>query len=435
MFCNIYSVRNHLSIYSLFISSFSSVSQYSTSYSHTSWFQYRFDFFLCDCFDNDFMFDIIVFKTFQRIYQIHHNHFFCCKWYLQIEQTRDNHAKQIRQIEQIRLIEQQQQQNQSLNAQLVENVMQFWKNSWKNSWKKLIQQQVEKARLEKKRQTIEKIKTKTFFCKRCFAKYFNNIKFHEHIRDHHTKKSKFVVSSSFISFISFFISFVTSFESTIFSESIIFLFDNSKFASQSKILFISFFSSFRSIIVSSKFLFITIKISFLSNFASEFVFKRLKNASFIFQKFVTMRSTFFFKSIFETSSKFYFIIKNLDRMFVEKNMKTKLFAIQNNFFSSNIFVFRQTRIILYFLFVVKSTKFEIFTSMYDSIKQSIRVSFLRFFSFYFSTRFLFSTIFYFFFVCWRCQESFVICLSRNWIDFIVAKVEIFMKRRERRFFF
>ena len=358
--------------------------------------------FLCDCFVNDLMFDMIVFKISQRIYQIHRNHSLCCKWYLQAERVRDTHTKHDRQVEQARLIEQ---QSQNFSAQIIENVM----NSWQSIWKKLIQQQIDENRIEKKRQETEKIKAEIFACRRCSVKFSNNIKLHQHICDHHTKKSKFVVSNSF----------------TTFSQSIIFLFDSSKSATQSKIL--SFISSFTfSIsIFSSPFTskrVISSKISSLSGSAPEFVSKHSENtficsftSSFISQKSATMRPTFLFKSIFKTSSKFYLTIDDLFSMFVEKDMRAKLFAIQNSFFSSDIFVLRQTRIISYFLLVIKSTKFENFTSVYDSIKQSIRISSSRSFSsrFSFSIRFLFSTSFYFFSVCWRCQKSFVICLFRN----------------------
>ena len=86
------------------------------------------------------------------------------------------------------------------------------------------QQQIEKIRIVMKQ---KEIRLTIFACKRCFVKFSNNTKFHQHICDHYTKKSKFVVSNSF-----FFILFFTTF------DSIIFLFDNSKFVSQSKILFI-----------------------------------------------------------------------------------------------------------------------------------------------------------------------------------------------------
>ena len=104
----------------------------------------------------------------------------------------------------------------------------------------------------------------------------------------------------------------------------------------------------------------------------------------------------------------YFFVHILlnNQLFIYSQLHQTLFFL-TSFFFSNIFVFRQTRIIVYFLFIFsvsKSTKFEIFISMYDSIKQSIRALFSRFFSFrsffyFFSIRFLFSTIFYFFFVC------------------------------------
>ena len=434
----------YLFIY-LLISSSTFISQYSISYSHvmislSSWF------FLCHCLSEAIAHDI----DFQCLYELHAIFTINCRycsWFLQAQQAQEIHvdqdsqiwsddiAKAIKksvesvqkqlqliqqkwQIEQTRMLEQEQKQNdEKLRAKQV----------------RLIQQQIDKKVEEI---VIAKIKIETFACKRCSAKYFSNIKFHEHIRDHHAKKSKFVVSSSF----TFFMSFFTS------SHLTIFLFESSKSASQSKILSISFFTFSISIfslnfssMISSKFSFTAIKISFFSSFASEFVSKHSKNTiicsfifSFISQKFAAMRSTFFYN----LSSKFYFTIDDLFSMFAEKDMRAKLFAIQNSFFFSNIFVFRQARIISYFLLVIKSTKFEIFTSVYDSIKQSTRISFSRFSSSrsFSSIRFLFSINFYFFFVCWRCQKSFVIYLFRNWTDFIVAKVEISMKRRERRLF-
>ena len=282
-----------------------------------------------------------------------------------------------------------------------------------------------------------------FACKRCFVKFSNNIKFHEHIRCHHAKKSKFVVSFNFYFFI--------------FSHSIIFLFDISNFVITSKsqqtiviLSNISFFTFFHSIILSfftSKriFSFISSKRSSFSNFASKFVSKRSKNAffySFIsFSSFAFMRSTFLFiKSIFVTFTKLYLIIIDLFNMFVEKFMKAKLFSNQNSSFFSNIFAFRQARIIFYFLFIFasKSTKFEIFTAMHVSMKQSIRAtssrSSFRFSSFSFSTRFSFSTTFYFFFVCWHCQTFLVIYLHNNECFRVVEKAEIFVKRRKRRLF-
>ena len=65
-----------------------------------------------------------------------------------------------------------------------------------------------KAKTEEKTR-ITKKKTKTFVCKRCFEKYFNNIKLYEHVRTKHAKREKFTsttialvfssVSSSFMS--------------------------------------------------------------------------------------------------------------------------------------------------------------------------------------------------------------------------------------------
>ena len=63
---------------------------------------------------------------------------------------------------------------------------------------------IAKAKIEKKTR-IAKKKTKIFVCKRCFEKYFNNIKFHEHVRTKHAKREKFIsitiaLSTSSVSF-------------------------------------------------------------------------------------------------------------------------------------------------------------------------------------------------------------------------------------------
>lgn len=63
-------------------------------------------------------------------------------------------------------------------------------DSTKQSRRTELQQQVENARLAKKRQKVEKARiikqrTKIFACKRCFAKYSNNTKLHQHIQNYH----------------------------------------------------------------------------------------------------------------------------------------------------------------------------------------------------------------------------------------------------------
>ena len=110
-----------------------------------------------------------------------------------------------------------------------------------------------------------------------------------------------------------------------------------------------------------------------------------------------MRLTFFYNLF----SKFYLTINDLFRIFVEKFKSINLRQHQNHQFFSRIFDiskrnFMQMRIIFYFLSIVESTKFEFFTLMYNSIKQSIRVLFSQISSrLFFSIRFLFSTSFFF----------------------------------------
>ena len=412
--------------------------------------------FLCHYFRDAFKF-----VSLQRLYEIHQDYDLDCEWIRKTRKISDqdydrSEIEQIlrsskqQQIEQTRLVKKRQEVEQArlINKRQEVEKIRFYKTylirqeQWeRDEQARMLKKQQQRQEVEKEVRITKKqeeARLTTFACRRCFVKYSSNIKLHEHIRDHHRKKSKSVVSSSSTSSISF--------ESTVSSKSIISLSDSSKSASQSKILSTS--SSSRSVSIFSS-LFtskrvISSNISSLSSSASEFVLKRSESASFTSsssssQKSVTMRSTLLFKSIFATSTKFYLTINDLYIMFAKKFMRAKLFSSQNSSFSSDVFVFRQARIIVYFLFIFsasKSTKFEVFTSVYDSIKQSIRTSFSRSSSSRFSSsiRSLFSTIFYFFSVCWRCQESFVIYLSNNWFWSIVARAEISVRRRERRLF-
>ena len=425
-------------------------------------------FFLCHCFDSCLVEDI----QSQRLYEIHAKSiqqcYRQCPWFLQTQQE----------VEQVRLTEQQSVQN--LSAQIVESVME----SWQSFWKKLVQQQIEQKRIEqarmlKKQQQIDKeveqariakkqkeARLTIFACRRCSVKFSSNTKFHQHICDHHTKKSKFVVSSSSTSPASpptspesitilsdspksasqskILFTFSTS------SQSVFFSVDSLKSASQPKVLSISFstfstsiFSSNFSSKISSKPSSTAIKISLLSSSASEFVSKHSENTTICpftppstSQKSARMQPT----SLYNLSSKFYLTVDDLFRMFVEKSKSIDLQQHQNYQFFSRIFDiskrdFMQMRIIFYFL-LVKTTKSEVFTSVHDSIKQSIRTSSSRSSSSRSSSsiRFLFSTSLYFSPVCWRCQEPFVICLFRNWAGPIAARVEILMRRRGRRLF-
>ena len=302
----------------------------------------------------------------------------------------------------------------------------------------MIQQQIEKKRQKIEEVRIakkqEEVRLTIFACKRCFVKYFNNIKFHEHIRDHHAKKSKSVVSNSItfssISFHSIIFLLDTSnqvFISTTSSQSIVALSSTSFFLSFQSIIVLSNFSSN---ILSS----VSSNRSLLSNFASEFVFKRSESASSIFsQKFVTMRSTSLFKSIFKTSSKFYLTIDDLFRMFVEKFKSIDLQQHQKHQFSSRVFDtskrdLMKMRIIFYFLSISKSTKFEIFTSMYDSIKQSIRVSFSR------SSYYSFRSFFRFDFCFRQVSISFLfVDVVKNFSSFVYLAIELISLRQELRY--
>ena len=412
-------------------------------------------FSFCHCFDNCLIENI----QSQRLYEIHAKFtqqcYRQCFWFLQaqqeVEQTRRNPEQH--QAEQARLVKKRQEVEQVRFYKAYLTRQEQWERDEQARMLKKQQQidkKVEEARIAKKQ---EKIRLTIFACRRCSVKFPSNIKFHQHICDHHTRKSKSAVSSPPIFSFTFSHSAVFLFDTSnrasiffTFSQSIFFSVDSSKSASQSKILFSTFSTSITSLLSTSKQI-ISSKILFFSNSASEFVSKHSKN-TFICsltspfsssQKFAVMRST----SLCNLSSKFYLTINDLFRMFVEKFKSIDLQQHQNHQFSQRIFDiskrdFMQMRIISYFL-LVKSTIFETFTSVHDSIKQSTRTSFqrsfsFRFFFYSFSIRLLFSTSFVFFLICWRCQEPFVICLFRNWADRIAAKVEIFMKRRERRLF-
>ena len=171
------------------------------------------------------------------------------------------------------------------------------------------------------------------------------------------------------------------------------------------------------------------------------MYKVLKNANIICS-FISFR-------IFMLS-RFYLIVKNLYHIFVEKSNFFDLQRHQMRFSFSKIvdknnckFDFIQTRITLYFntiiLFVFKSIKFEIFSTIHVSMKQSIRISFSRIFRFFsFSMRIVFSTFFRFFFVCKHCQKRFVIYRFIDWIVSNVLRIEnnkIFMKMRYWNFVF
>ena len=124
------------------------------------------------------------------------------------------------------------------------------KNKLKQKTKKTLKQK-EKIRIATKR--IEK-----YTCKRCkhSIKFDNNIKFHEHIRTRHVKKSKSKFVQQFVEFVvSFSISSVSSSRSIIFSS-----FSSSKFLSFS--IFTSEIVRERSKNVSSKFVIESLAISF-----------------------------------------------------------------------------------------------------------------------------------------------------------------------------
>ena len=358
-------------------------------------------------------------QNFRILYHEHTNSNFTsvsrCSWFTQTKRTQENYLMRKHELQ--------------------------MKSKIKQKAKKLLKQQKE-VRLIKKR--VEK-----YICRRCknkTIKFDNNIKLHEHIRIRHVKKSKSTSVQQFVEFVvSFFISFVSSSRSIIFS-----FFTSSKFISFS--MFASeivrerseSISSISSAVTSRKSIswaeiasrsIVAFKFSRLSIATSKSMCKFSENANTV------CSST---SSRISTSSRLYLIVNDLYRMFAEKSSSFDLQRHQMRFSFSKIidksnckFDFIQSRITSYFnamiLFVFKSIKFEAFSAMHASIKQSIRISFSRIFRFFSSSiRIFFSTFSRSFSVCKHCQRRFVIYWFIDWVMPNVSKVEnneIFMKQR------
>ena len=156
-----------------------------------SWF-----FSLYHCFAN--FFEMIEIFSHQHLYEIHQKFFFShqCQWFIQNEQARQ-HQKQARwkvNIEQV--------VTQTFRACFKISKQQQVENEIHVAKKQQIEQQ-RFAKHQTKKTRQEKKRLKVFVCKRCFVKFSNNIKFHEYIRNHYTKKFKAIaLSIFFISFIS-----------------------------------------------------------------------------------------------------------------------------------------------------------------------------------------------------------------------------------------
>ena len=209
---------------------------------------------------------------------------------------------------------------------------------------------VEIARVEKKR-------LKVFACKRCFVKFFSNIKLHQHVHDHHQKKSTTSLAMKFAKFISMFISSSSELVSFAISSKLVAI-QNSSTSSTSSIESTLFATSKTQIFwaaIASKF--VSSKLSRLSRFVSKFLF--------LFSSTSTIKT--------------YLTIDDLFVMFVEKFMSIDLIHCQKNLFSSKdwrfskFIIFHQTRITSYFLSSLNSFKFAVFSekSLYLSIQTSV----------------------------------------------------------------
>ena len=358
-------------------------------------------------------------KTLYSMHLIENAKILRCNWYVQIKKTQENYHLRKHELQ--------------------------MKNKIKQKTKKLLKQQ-KKVRLIKKR--IEK-----YTCRRCkhSIKFDNNIKFHEHIRIRHAKKSKSVSSqsivSSFTSSRSITFSFFVSSSQSIFSSSS----TSSKLIVESlTTFFFEISSDFSSIATSKKSIFWTEIVSrFVASKFSRFsiatfksMCKSLKNANIVCSSI----SSRIFSS---TSSRFYFIVNDLIRMFVEKSSSFDLQSSQNKSLFSRNFDncsfkskcdFIQSRITLYFhamiTSVFKTIKFEIFESTHVRENLSRKFSIFSSISFIWSRLFRstsrFSMIFRLSSVCRHCQERFVIYWFTDWVMSVVTRIEnneIFMKIR------
>ena len=206
--------------------------------------------------------------------------------------------------------------------------------------KRLLHHQIEKTRLVKKRtkqQQIEQIRIAkkqkeirltTFACKRCNAKFSNNIKFHNHMQNHYQKKfaTKFAMFSSF--------NFITSSELVKITIN--------EFA---KITSIAIFASMSTFFFTSKtmiMMFTSFAIFFLSN-----------ESALMFTTFVHQSKSIFDNSrlmtSFATSKKSIFWIKIVSRSIIASKLsrfsiatfkckKLKIQNLRNEFRLRNEFV-------------------------------------------------------------------------------------------------
>ena len=190
--------------------------------------------------------------------------------------------------------------------------------------------------IDKKNKKIRLIKkqTKKYICKRCkySIKFDNNIKLYEYIRIRHAKKSKTIVSFFAQISKSKFISQQLIFSSFLSFESIIFSFFSSKllFFSMFALKIVRKFSKnvlfFSSIATSKKLIFWT---KIVSRFIVAFKFFRFSIATFksMCKSLKNVNIVCLFISFRIFTSKFYFIVNNLFRMFVKKSNS---FDLQSN---------------------------------------------------------------------------------------------------------
>ena len=176
------------------------INDFSQMISNINFFFSINEYFQCDCFTR-YIFDIDIFIVeFRKLYEFHQKHRSNCSTIVRQRQR----MKQIQQIQNqwnefrrvlakliAKLKQQKQIRQRVIQKQQVEQI-------------RIIKHQVEKIRI------IKKI-VETFSCRRCSAKFVNNTKLHQHIRDHHAKKPKAFMAFKSFSFLFHFASISITF--------------------------------------------------------------------------------------------------------------------------------------------------------------------------------------------------------------------------------
>ena len=257
------------------------------------------------------------------------------------------------------------------------------------------------------------LETRKYACKRCSFKFFNNIKFHQHVQNYHQKKFKLIFFEIFISSEVFALIFTfNQIVSFIFNELALFV-AFSQMTSKSSLT--SSFTSFSTFFI-ILFTFILFAILFATS-KKQIFWAKIASKSIISSKFSRL-SRFASKiqsiSTSSLSTKIYLTMNNLFIMFNEKSKSLDLSHRQKSLFFShywqlNKFISYQTRITTYFLSSLNSLKFNILSKLEFCL--FIQTSVFRCHIFFdkqninFASRiaFFFDCFINIFHICRRCQ--------------------------------